>query len=271
MKSRLKYSVLYILISIFFLSCSEDESIPDPTINLVKITEGNVTDANTKIEVWAKEPVFAGYNTLFVRLRDSGNGQIIDKARITLNPMMYMTGGMNHTCPFENPVSETAINGLFPASVFFVMPTSDMGNWKFTVNVENLINSKSGSLEFDITVANPADARMRSFTTPLSEKYFIGYTFPEKVKVGINTLVVTSYQRLSGMEWPAAEDLTFELTPEMPSMDHGSPNNIDPVHTSGALYTGKVNFTMTGLWRLHLKIYKGGELIQETYFDVTVE
>jgi hypothetical protein len=54
-------------------------------------------------------------------------------------------------------------------------------------------------------------------------------------------------------------------------MGHGSPNNVNPAHTTGARYAGKVNFTMTGLWRLNLRVQVPGEEPFETYFDVTLD
>jgi hypothetical protein len=44
---------------------------------------------------------------------------------------------------------------------------------------------------------------------------------------------------------------------------------VDPVHISQGHYKGNVNFTMTGLWRLHLR-FMAGESVADTtqYFDV---
>lgn len=72
------------------------------------------------------------------------------------------------------------------------------------------------------------------------------------------------------MSFPAITDYEVEINPEMPSMGHGSPNNVNPVHTAKGHYTGKVNFTMTGLWRVHIKLKKNGSVISESaYFDIT--
>jgi hypothetical protein len=63
--------------------------------------------------------------------------------------------------------------------------------------------------------------------------------------------------------------MTVEITPEMPSMGHGSPNNVNPVHTGNGHYKGTVNFTMTGDWRIHLKLTRNGRLISDkAYFDI---
>jgi hypothetical protein len=270
MKSFIKNIALVSVLATFLFSCSDNETTPDPTASLVKITEGVVTDAQAKVEVWGESALVAGYNPLYIRLRRADNDAIIDDAHISLSPMMYMTSGMNHACPVENPEGD-AVNGLFPAGIFFVMPTSDMGYWELTIHVHNHINGNEGEITLDIDVANPDPTKMRSFTTASGEKYFLSYYFPQQPKVGINDWVVVAYKRVSGMSWPAAENLSFVLTPEMPSMGHGSPNNVNPAHTTGARYAGKVNFTMTGLWRLNLRVQVPGEEPFETYFDVTLD
>jgi hypothetical protein len=54
-------------------------------------------------------------------------------------------------------------------------------------------------------------------------------------------------------------------------MGHGSPNNVNPVHDAYGHYKGKLNFTMTGLWRIQLKLYKGGKLLtDQIFFDITL-
>jgi hypothetical protein len=170
----------------------------------------------------------------------------------------------------EDPAEES-INEGFPGALEFIMPTSDMGSWKLTVNVHNQKNNKEGKATFDITVNNPASACVKSFVTDQNEKIFIGYYFPENMKVGVNDFEVTAYEMVGPYEFVPVEDLTMVLTPEMPSMGHGSPNNVNPVYTSGGHYVGKVNFTMTGDWRLNLALAKNGTTIKELYFDVTLE
>ena len=57
----------------------------------------------------------------------------------------------------------------------------------------------------------------------------------------------------------------------MPSMDHGSPNNEDPIHVGKGHYKGKANFTMTGEWRLQLELTTESSVLENKYFDIVVE
>ena len=89
---------------------------------------------------------------------------------------------------------------------------------------------------------------------------------PSTFKVGINDMEIAIYKRASMMSFPADSSLAVILTPEMPTMGHGSPNNINPVHTGNGHYKGKVNFTMTGMWYLNLDFMSGTAVADSTQF-----
>jgi hypothetical protein len=151
------------------------------------------------------------------------------------------------------------------------MPSSDMGAWKMEVRVHNHHKEKEGTATFDIIVANPPTTQIKSFVTGTGEKIFVSYNFPEEKKVGVNDFEVIAHRMVSGMEFVPIEDYTIQLEPEMPSMGHGSPNNVDPAYEADGRYVGKVNFTMTGDWRLNLLLNRADDAEQSLFFDVTLE
>jgi hypothetical protein len=265
------FSILSFLLTLFLFACQKDEVAPDPTLGLIKITEGLAEDADVQVQVWAKQELFAGYNPLYIALLDPETGEYVTESHVHLHPMMAMTGGMSHACPVTNPEDEFAVNKLFPAGIMFSMPTSDMGTWTLEVEVHNHESGNTGSVEFEINVSNPATPMMKSFTGADATKYYVSYYFPNTPKVGMNEVVLVVNRKETMMDYPAVENLTIGLEPEMPSMDHGSPNNVNPVHTASGHYKGQVNFTMTGEWRMHFTLTDGDEELQVLYFDVTVE
>lgn len=269
MKRIFLYSLI-LSFAVALINCTDDEVAVDPTAGLTKLNEGYALGAAARIELWGTESFFAGYNKITTVLYDSVTNKRITDAHIHFLPEMAMMGGMMHACPVENP-KEDAINEGFPGALEFIMPSSDMGTWKLDMEVHNHQNDKDGEASFNITVSNPVTPRLKSFVTDLSEKIFVSYYFPKKMKVGVNDFEVIVYKMVSAYEFATVNEYTFELTPEMPSMGHGSPNNVNPAFTSGGHYLGKVNFTMTGDWRLNLVISKNGTAIKELYFDVTVE
>jgi hypothetical protein len=259
-----------ISLGLFIFSCTKDDTQEqDPTIGLTKLTEGYAVGAATKIEVYLKDAVLAsGYNKFYLALYDSVSGNRINQSNISLTPMMDM-GTMKHSAPYENPASKNAVNHLYPCSVVFIM-SSTGGNWTVKFNIDNLENNKKGDLTIPVTVIEPAQSRMKSFTGLNDGNiYFVALIEPSSPKIGINNMEIAIYKKATMMSFPADSSLSVVLTPEMPTMGHGSPNNVNPAHNRLGHYSGKVNFTMTGLWRLNLDYMSGTAVADSTqYFDI---
>lgn len=241
----------------------------DPLEGLVKINEGFVPGAAAKLELYANaSTITSGFTPLVIALYDSVTGRRIEDAHIKLTPMMDM-GMMKHTTPFEDPESEEAVNHVFFCNVTFIM-SSMGGSWSLSIKVHNHAVDKEGTITFPITVAEPKLPRVKSFISAADgTKFFVAYRQPDQPKVGINDMELMVYRKESMMSFPADSSLSIHLTPEMPSMGHGSPNNVDPIHLGKGRYRGKVNFTMTGAWRLNLDFMKTGAIADTTqYFDI---
>lgn len=255
--------------AIFIAGCKKEDVVNDPANSLKKIASSYAIGAGTKVTIYAKDSLFTGYNKLYIALTDSLTGAYIEEAHVVLSPTMVMTS-MSHAAPFENPSSGNASNSLFPCSVTFIM-SSMAGTWNLNVSVHNHKNGKEGVAAFGLTVKDPASPKLFSFVSASDGgKYFVAYINPEEPKVGINDMEIAIYKKQSMMSFPADSSLSVSVTPEMPTMGHGSPNNIDPVHVGNGHYKGKVNFTMTGLWRLHLDFKMNTAVADDThYFDIT--
>lgn len=254
-----------ICLCISMMSCDKSET-PErsPTADLVKITDGYASGAAAKVTVYASTAsIHTGYTSFFLALTDSASGNKIENATIQLMPMMDM-GTMQHSSPFENPASAQAQNGLFPCGVVFIMPSTS-GNWTVKVQVTN--QAKAGAFTFPVTVVEPAKSTMKSFTAQHDGgKYFVAMMGLAKPKVGINDFELAIFKKETMMSYPAVNNFSIALTPEMPTMGHGSPNNVNPVSVGNGHYKGKVNFTMTGLWKLNLDFMVGAAVADSTQF-----
>jgi hypothetical protein len=277
MKTIFIKTITILLFSFFIFSCTDDNdsNLIDPLDGYSKLTEGYALGASANVEVWGQKNFFMGYNKLIVVLYDSLNPKVkITDAHIHFHPLMTMNmNGMTvqHAAPVENP-DETAVNDVFPGAVAFVMPTAMDGSWKLGVSVNNHKYNKEGDAEFTITVDNPATSVMSVFTAlaPDNNKLVLSILEPSRPKVGINDIEFTLHRKATMMDWPADDSYTIEITPEMPSMGHGSPNNVNPVCTGNGHYKGKVNFTMTGEWRVNVLVKKDGQAIsQNLFFNIT--
>jgi len=277
MRSIIFKCLVVIAISTTLFSCKNDENIipVNPLEGLIKLKEGYALGASAKVEIWGKKNFFAGYNNLVIVLLDSTNTKdTLKDAHIHFAPLMTMgmgTTAMQHACPIENP-DEAAINGVFPGALAFVMPTSTDGNWKLGVTIHNHKNDKEGQASFDITVDNPTPSVLSVFTASTADatKLVLSLVQPLAPKVGMNDIEFTLHSKASMMEWPAETGYTIEITPEMPSMEHGSPNNVNPVHVANGHYKGKVNFTMTGEWKVNIVLKKNGVPVKsDAFFNIT--
>lgn len=269
-RNLLSITLLIASFSLVFTACKKDETTPtetDPTTGYLKLASGNATGSGLKLEVYATDSAYTGYNKWYIAVKDSATNAYVENAQISLAPNMNMMT-MSHAAPFENP-SVTAVNKLFPCSVSFIM-SSMGGTWTVAITVTNTSTSKSGTATFTINVKDPSPAKMFSFISLVdnTSKYFVGFIPPAKPIVGINDFEIVVYKKQSMMMFPADSSLSVTFIPTMPTMGHSSPNNVDPVHIGKGHYKGKVNFTMTGLWRLSYNLKLGTAVADSThYFD----
>jgi hypothetical protein len=271
------FKIAFVLaVSALLFSCNKgNDPVIDPLDGYLKLKEGYVTGASAKAEIWGKKNFYTGYNKLIVVLYDSLKlTEKLTDAHITFLPVMTMGIGnmtMKHACPVENP-DEAAINSVFPGAVAFIMPSMG-GTWKLGLAVHNHKVDKEGETAFDITVDNPATSVLSVFKSqsPDSTSLVLSLVQPANPVVGINDIDFTIHRKVSMMDWPADDGYTIEITPTMPSMGHGSPNNVNPVNTVLGHYKGKVNFTMTGEWRVDVLVKKAGVTVSKNaYFNITL-
>ncbi len=276
-----KYLSLYLIALISAVSVlssckkdSDDDITPqpsNPTAGLTLLSEGYAVGAAVKVEIWSKKSYSTGYNKLYVFLKDSLSGQPVKTASISLIPMMDM-GTMTHASPLENPVSTQSSDGLYPCAVYFTM-SSMSGTWTLGVNVTLPSGGATGMAMFSITVNDLAQSRMKSFISAAGgETLFVSLIEPDEPKVGLNDLEIAIHKKgPMGMTFPADSSLSVEINPQMLSMGHGSPNNVDPVHSGLGHYKGVVNFTMSGDWRVYFDFLDGTSVAYDSlYFDMDI-
>jgi len=85
--------------------------------------------------------------------------------------------------------------------------------------------------------------------------------------VGLNPVSVKVTQTPTGS---AVTNVMFRIDPTMPSMGHGSPGNVHPVHHDNGWYRGTCNFTMTGDWDIALIRMDHDTVMHTVHFPVVV-
>lgn len=262
-----------LLMGILLVSCKDDpQDNPDP-VTYLKIAEAQSANSSYTVEMCAHDSLFVGYNKLYFRLLNKNDGSVVTNASLNLRPIMDM-GTFKHACPLENPPGTANSNGYFEGAILFSMPGTD--SW--SVDVDIVAGSVTDSVHFPLgKVVGTTPARKIVVIDSLETapgvwkitKYPMSLVLQDSWKVGLNTFEFTIHKMENMMSFPAVTDMIVEIEPEMPSMGHGSTNNVNPVHTSNGHYAGTVNFTMTGDWRVHLKLSRDGRLISDkAYFDI---
>ncbi|MBI2417218.1 MAG: FixH family protein [Ignavibacteriales bacterium] len=215
--------------------------------------------------MFADDSLKMGYNKIYIQIFDSATGTAASKANITLSSLMNMAT-MYHASPVEQADSTTK-DGYFVGAVVFIMATMEpTDTWTLTVNFKNSSNGKAGIVTIPVSIKSSTN--ITSFVASDSSKLFTTYIPIAKPQVGINDIEFTIHQKASMMSFPAVNDVSVEMTPDMPTMGHGSPNNVHPTLTANGHYKGKVNFTMTGQWRITLVIKKGLVTLGTTSFTI---
>lgn len=266
---KIKHILILFLLTFFFAACEKDDEMPEEEINLQSIVEANSESGIFNVELKAEQTLFQGYNKLYFNMKKNSDNSQITQASVSLLPMMHMTM-MTHAAPFENPESTVNKNGFFEGAAVFIMPGNPDEGWELRVAID------AGGIKDTTYLTIPEvtsldEAREFSVVSEADGKtYFISLLEPSEPEVGMNDIEFTVHFRENMMSFPAAENLSISIEPEMPSMGHGSPNNINPTHIGNGHYKGKVNFTMTGWWRVNIDVSKEGEPIgNDLSFDVT--
>ena len=262
---------LFALLTLSIFNSCKDNDNPDPNpLDKMEIATMAAANLGYDVTLWADDSLFTGYNTLFVEVVDPSDKSKVTDLEITATPVMTMPS-MTHSAPVEQPGTVDADN-IYPFAVVFIMPSGAMGSWVLTLNLRDPVTDQKDEITIPVEIITPAETRVRNMMAmDDSSKVFVSLVSPLNPKVGMNDFELAVHHKASMMNFPALEGLEIEIEPEMPSMGHGSPNNEHPTYTSMGHYKGVVNFTMDGWWQVHVRLKRGGALIAETDFNITLQ
>ena len=269
--------------------CSAEEALN--TYNFLK-TVKLIPELTTEIDgkynvyVYTKTGGFhTGYNDIyFVSTKKETNNYIKDLTVTSNSPLMYMSKmNMYHSTPVSDKSRIVNYDYLAVKRVWvsFLMETSDAGSWTYSYEV--IVLGKTGGVEKkDIVVSALPDGQvwLKSFKVG-DDTFFLSLVNPTDWKTGTNNIKAYVSKKSNPITTPyalATETFTVDIDPRMPDMgNHTSPNNTSLVKQEDGSYQGTINLTMTGLWRIHLKvkdsegnIVAGGEEGSTLFWDVTI-
>ncbi len=230
------------------------------------VVQGEAEVEGYQVRLLSTAPLHAGYNPVTVALTDPA-GQPVDGAQVKVAPFMNMTDGRHHGSGVEGPGQSEP--GVYDGALIFSMPGGpDLGSWQVTAAFTDTVAGVSGSVPFPVEVG-PSKLH-NSFMGPEEMKIFLSVVQPVAPAVGRQPFEVYVMQKRGMFEWPTLDDLTLEITPWMPTMDHGSPGNENPVSQGNGHYLGTVNLSMSGPWTVTVVVKRGDAVLGEVVYEVEV-
>ena len=273
--------------------CSAEEALQVYRfIQTVHIIPELSTSVDGKYDVWAYTKtgtLHRGYNDLYFVVTKKKTSNYVKNFDIkNFTPLMHMVKmDMWHSTPvggsFE--VFDTTRPAVKRGWVSLLMNTSDAGNWQFSYDIE-VLGSKGGVTSKTINVEALPEGQdwLKNFKVG-NDTYFLSLVNPSDWKTGTNTIQAYISKKSTPATTPyalATETFTIEIDPRMPDMgNHTSPDNTPLTKQKDGSYTGTINLTMTGLWRIHLtvkdaqgNVVAGGDKLKDgfssLYWDVTL-
>ena len=273
--------------------CSAEEALQVYRfIQTVHIIPELSTSVDGKYDVWAYTKtgtLHRGYNDLYFVVTKKKTSNYVKNFDIkNFTPLMHMVKmDMWHSTPvggsFE--VFDTTRPAVKRGWVSLLMNTSDAGNWQFSYDIE-VLGSKGGVTSKTINVEALPEGQdwLKNFKVG-DDTYFLSLVNPSDWKTGTNTIQAYISKKSTPATTPyalATETFTIEIDPRMPDMgNHTSPDNVALTKQQDGSYTGTINLTMTGLWRIHLtvkdskgNVVAGGDKLKDgfssLYWDITL-
>ncbi|MDT7827467.1 hypothetical protein RQM65_02165 [Pricia sp. S334] len=255
---NIKFLFATLAVTAFLTSCSNNDDNSPLLVGENPMADYNMLtsiEANSHaIEVYSEKDGFTiGYNELFVRIKDASTDSYIENAEITWIPMMHMLEKM-HSCP-NSEISTTENASVYNGFVVFQMPGNPEEYWELAL--EYSINGQTYNATERIEVKAPADGRktVNSFMGSDGSRYVLAM-MPFAPEVKVNDFSAMLFKMESMMYFPPVEDYSIGIDPRMPGMgNHSSPNNVDlSFDAVSKRYMGKVSLTMTGYWKINLKL-----------------
>lgn len=274
MKTKV-YSFIFSLffIAVIFQACTDSNPVtPVNPTGMISYGTKYAVGSKAKVELFAADSFRVGYNKVYMKVTDSASGAIITDAHVHIDPFITIAGttvgGPSHSPHGEAPTYQDMYEGYVIFTSEGNMPGAD--KWYLKVRVHNHMPTPAvgGETSFtDLKVHNNAG----KFTTtigPDGAQYFWSYVEPKTPAIGMNNFEFVAYKKSSNLSFPAVDSLNVVVKPWMESMGHGSPNNENPVFQGDGLYKGRVNFTMSGDWRLYINTTNTSGQKDSTYFDI---
>jgi hypothetical protein len=242
----MKYFHLVLLLCLFLLSCNNDPVAPPVTINTSYTKINSVERGNIKFDIYSKSgnSMLYGYNKIGFKVFVSGVE--MNSGYVKFFPKMYHApGSPMHSSPAPEKYFYNSSEGIFTGYICFTMVSDSSSFWYGFYNYNE--TSRIDSVLF--TVNSYSSNQVLVWDDIVSQHtYVLSLIDPMTPKVGLNDFMCILHRTNDDIHYTEVDSANYSIRTWMPAMGHGSSNNVNPVWQGGAIYRGKANLTMAGLW-----------------------
>jgi hypothetical protein len=224
---------------------------------------------------------YKGYNEIRLKITNSQTKEKVNVSGATFLPILTSVDGSTTSCPHSYNLANKPSDNYFAGYAVFTAKSNTNESWEFYISFK--VDNRTYTVKQNISVQEQTNKNlnMTTFIGDDQEQYVIALVSPQKPKIAINELVAGIYKYNKPSNLPSGNfpdpsqfsytevsGYTLQLDPRMPepSMgNHSSPNNKDMTQQSNGLYSGVVNYTMTGNWTLNfILLNQNGRMIKGT-------
>ncbi len=228
-----------------------------------------------------------GYNDLWVVVTKLKNANYVKEFTLqSITPLMTMQMASGMTMQHSAPTGGDAEgvtdqpSALKHTWVSFLMAAEGDDKWELSYSL-SVQGGETHMITKAVNVAALPEGQswLKSFKDESGDTYFLSLVSPDKWQTGSNDIraYVSRKSTPATDPYPVADRVfTIDIDPRMPDMGgHTSPDNEALTLQDDDSYLGKINLTMTGLWRIYLTVKdEDGNLVaggdNTLYWDVTL-
>lgn len=223
---------------------------------------------------------YKGYNEIRLTIVNTHANQVLNSSKVTFLPILTDSDNNKTSCPHSYHLVYNSEEQYYSGYVVFTTISNPMENWGLYISFTDTNQIHTVNQLVSVQSQTNMNLNMTSFTGNDKEQYFIALVAPQKPKVAENKLVAGIYKYNQPTEsartfpdpsqflYSEVQDYTLLLDPRMPepSMgNHSSLNNVGLTQQTDGLYSGVVNYTMTGNWTLNfMMLNQNGQIIKGT-------
>ena len=213
---------------------------------------GTASENGLAFRVLAPEGLQVGYSTVWVEIREGET--LVSAGTIDVVPM-WVTSTGSVISPLANArAAKNEETDRFEANPFFLQPANEAGHWE--LYVDYAVSGKQGALVFTVDVAE--DIWVQHVDD--GSDYYMAWVLPVEPTTGVDAIQFALYH-LDGTNFEPIEGAEIDLYPYMDmgaGEGHSTPYEA-PTHVGGGIYTGEVNFIMSGGWDMTAYVQPGGD------------